>query len=126
MPSEFKNEPLSDFSQSETAAAFQKAVAEVRSQLGRTAPLWIDGREIQTGQTFTSNNPARPDEVVGVFQKADVTHADQAIDAAARGFEKWRSTSPQERAELLFAAAQRMRQRKHTFSAWLVLEVGKS
>jgi 1-pyrroline-5-carboxylate dehydrogenase len=126
MPSEFKNEPLTDFSQPQNAAAFQKALDEVRAQLGRTYPLWIDGREVITGQTFTSTNPARPDEVVGVFQKADISHADRAIEAAAQGFETWKSTAAQERAELLFSAANRMRQRKHWFSSWLVYEVGKS
>ena len=62
MPSEFKNEPLTDFSRPENAAAFQKALDEVHTQFGRTVPLWIDGREVRASQTFPSTNPARPDE----------------------------------------------------------------
>jgi len=126
MASEFKNEPLTDFRQDSNAAAFQKALDEVRASLGRTYPLWIDGREVQTGQLLTSHNPSRPDEILGHFHKADVTQADAAIEAAARAFETWKTTPAQERAELLFSAANRMRQRKHWFSAWLVYEVGKS
>jgi 1-pyrroline-5-carboxylate dehydrogenase len=126
MQPEFKNEPMTDFSQPEPAAAFQRALEEVRATFGRTVPLWIDGREITTGATFPSLNPARPDEVLGHFQKAEVAHADQAVEAAARAFETWRATPARQRAELLFAAADRMRQRKHWFSAWLVYEVGKS
>jgi 1-pyrroline-5-carboxylate dehydrogenase len=126
MPSEFKNEPLTNFDETHNATAFQKALGEVRATFGRTYPLWIDGHEIQTGQTFASYNPARPDEVLGIFAKADVAQADAAIEAAARAFETGSTTPPQERAELLFSAANRMRQRKHWFSAWLVYEVGKS
>ncbi len=126
MTSEFQNEPFTDFSKPENAAAFQRALDEVRASFGRTYPLWIDGREVETGQTFASLNPARPEEVLGHFQMADVALADQAIEAAVKAFETWRHTPVRERAELLFSAANRMRQRKHWFSAWLVYEVGKS
>ena len=126
MTSEFQNEPFTDFGKPENAAAFQRALDEVRASFGRTYPLWIDGREVTTGQTFASINPARPEEVLGYFQKADVALADQAIEAAARAFETWRNTPARDRAEILFSAANRMRQRKHWFSAWLVYEVGKS
>jgi len=126
MTSEFQNEPFTDFGKPENAAAFQRALDEVRASFGRTYPLWIDGREVTTGQTFASINPARPEEVLGHFQKADVALADQAIEAAARAFETWRNTPARDRAEILFSAANRMRQRKHWFSAWLVYEVGKS
>ena len=126
MASEFKNEPFTDFNNPENALAFQRALDEVRASFGRTMPLWIDGKEVTTGQTFASLNPAHPDEVLGHFQKAGVEHADQAIEAAARAFETWRYTPARDRAELLFSAANRMRQRKHWFSAWLVFEVGKS
>jgi len=126
MTSEFKNEPMTDFSRPENATAFQQALDAVRSQLGFTAPLWIDGREINTGSTFASVNPANPAQVIGHFQKGDVTHADQAVEAAARAFETWRERPARERADLMFRAAARMRERKHWFSAWLVFEVGKS
>ena len=126
MHAEFKNEPFTDFSQPQNAAAFQKALDEVRAAFGRTYPLWIDGREVQGGGTFPSLNPAHTDEVLGHFQKADPAQAEQAIEAASRAFETWKHTPARERAELLFSAANRMRQRKHWFSAWMVYEVGKS
>jgi 1-pyrroline-5-carboxylate dehydrogenase len=126
MPSEFKNEPLTDFSRPDQAAAFTAALAEVRATFGHTYPLWIDGREVQAAATFPSTNPARPDEVLGHFQKAEVQHAEQAVEAAARAFETWKQRPPAERADLLFRAAARMRERKHWFSAWMVFEVGKS
>ena len=126
MPSEFKNEPLTDFSRPEQAAAFERALQEVRAVFGRTYPLWIDGREVQAAETFASFNPAQPDEILGHFQKGELQHADAAIEAAHRAFSTWKDTSPQARADLLFRAAARMRERKHWFSAWMVYEVGKS
>src|SRR5262245_27246099 len=126
MPAEFKNEPLTDFRQRDNADAMRSALEEVRASLGETAPLWIDGNEITAGGTFASVNPARPDEVIARFQKAEPKHADQAIEAAARAFESWRATPARLRAELLFTAASRMRARKHWYSAWLVYEVGKT
>jgi 1-pyrroline-5-carboxylate dehydrogenase len=126
MPAEFKNEPLTDFSRPDHAAAFRKALEEVRASFGQTYPLWIDGREVQASETFTSTNPARPDEVLGRFQKAEPKHAEAAIEAAARAFAAWKERPAAERADLLFRAAARMRERKHWFSAWMVYEVGKS
>ena len=126
MTSEFKNEPMTDFSRPDNAAAFQRALEEVGAQLGFTAPLWIDGEEITTGHTFASVNPADPKQVIGYFQKGDEAHADRAVEAAARGFDTWSAMPANDRAELLFRAAARMRERKHWFSAWLVYEVGKS
>jgi 1-pyrroline-5-carboxylate dehydrogenase len=126
MLSEFKNEPLTDFGKPDHAAAFQAALQEVRSALGRTYPLWIDGHEVKARETFPSLNPSRPSEILGHFQKGEPAHADQAIEAAARAFETWKDVPAAQRAEVLFRAAARMRERKHWFSAWLVFEVGKS
>src|SRR5262249_27498759 len=39
----FRNEPISDFSRSEARRAMQEALAQVRSQFGRTYSLIIDG-----------------------------------------------------------------------------------
>jgi 1-pyrroline-5-carboxylate dehydrogenase len=49
-----------------------------------------------------------------------------ALAAATAAFATWKDTPAAERAAYLFAAADRMRERKHTFSAWMVVEVGKS
>ena len=122
----FANEPFTDFSQSAARAAFGAALALVRAQLGRTYPLVIDGQEVLSGNTHPSLNPAHPDEVIGHFTQADAGHVELALTAATRAFETWRNVPAAERAGYLFAAADAMRARKHEFSAWMVLEVGKS
>jgi len=126
MRPEFRNEPFTDFKVPANASAFKAALDEVRSQFGRTYPLWIDGREVNAKTTFDSIDPARPDVVLGRFQQGETDHAEQAVEAAARAFATWQHEPAEKRAAVLFAAADEMRQRKHWFSAWLVFEVGKS
>src|SRR5688572_8682981 len=123
----FANEPLTDFSDPKNVAAFEKALATVKSRyLGKTYPLIIDGKEISTGKTFTTINPSRPKEVLATFADAGVKEADMATEAAAKAFETWQHVAPMERARYLLTAAGEMRRRKHEFNAIMVLEVGKS
>jgi 1-pyrroline-5-carboxylate dehydrogenase len=122
----FKNEPHSDFSLPAPKAAFQASVDYVRAHLGASYPLHIGGQPIETGDTFTSINPSRPAEVVGVFAKGRKEDAERAIAAASAAFETWRFVDPLERARYLTRAAAEMRKRKHEFSAWMVFEIGKS
>src|SRR5207244_8301026 len=63
--SPFRHEPGLDFAAPAEHARFEEALARVRSQLGRTYPLVIGGREVARGETFASLNPARPAEVIG-------------------------------------------------------------
>jgi 1-pyrroline-5-carboxylate dehydrogenase len=126
MPSEFKNEPLTDFSKDENAQALRAALEKVKSELGREYPLVIGGERIRTGRTFESINPARKTEVVGRFQKATAELARRAVETAHETFAAWRKTSAAERADLLFRAAALLRQRRHEMSAWMIYEVGKT
>ncbi len=122
----FKNEPLTDFTKPANRKAFEKALAKVRSGLGKEYPIVIGGEEIRTTDKLTSYNPSRPSEVVGVFQKADGSLADKAIQAASAAFETWQWVEPKKRADYLFRAAKILRKRKHEFSAVMVYEVGKT
>lgn len=126
MKKPFTNEPLTDFSLPANVELFRAALERVRDRLGRTYPLIIGDEKIFTEDTFVSTNPARPDEVIGRVSKATPELADRAVRAAAAAFETWRRTRAVERARYLFSAAGLMRQRKHEFSALMVLEAGKT
>jgi 1-pyrroline-5-carboxylate dehydrogenase len=115
-----------DFSKPEHQAAFEKALAEVRASLGQTHPLVIGGERLEGEKTFDTRNPARPSEVLARFQSASKDQATRAIETAHRAFATWSKTPAAERAAYLIEAARRMRERRHHFSAWMVLEVGKS
>jgi 1-pyrroline-5-carboxylate dehydrogenase len=117
---------VTDFGRPEERTAFEAALAGVRGQLGREYPLVIGGQRIKADQTFESRNPARPGEVIGRFGAGTREQATQAVEAAQRAFATWSRVPAAERAAYLLEAAKRMRERRHSFSAWMVYEVGKS
>jgi 1-pyrroline-5-carboxylate dehydrogenase len=126
MPTEFRNEPFTDFTKEENAQAMRDAIAKVREQLGREYPLVIGGERITTDSMLDSVNPANRTQVVGRFNKATKELAARAVEKAAEAFETWKKTSAEERAELLFRVAAIMRERKHELSAWMIHEVAKT
>ncbi len=122
----FKNELLTDFSKPANRKAMEKALARVKAMLGKEYPIVIGGEEILTDDKLKSINPSRPNEVVGLFSKANPELANKAIETAAAKFEEWKWVVPKKRAEYLFKAAKLMRKRKHEFSAVMIYEVGKT
>src|SRR6185369_16780608 len=126
MRSEFRNEPFTDFNKEENARAMREALQKVQSQLGREYPLVIGGERITTGDFLESINPANRTQVVGRFNKATKELANQAVEEAAKAFETWKNTPAADRSALLFRVAEILRERKHEFSAWMILEVAKT
>jgi 1-pyrroline-5-carboxylate dehydrogenase len=126
MPTEFRNEPFTDFTKDENAQAMRAALAQVKSELGREYPLVIGGERIMTDAKLDSFNPARRTELVGRFQKATKDLANKAVESAHAAFQTWRNASAEERAQLLFRTAAIVRERKHELSAWMIHEVAKS
>ena len=122
----FKNESYRDFSDERNAQAMLKGLELVESQLGRTYPLIIGGEHIETGDLLASVNPSQFEQVIGSVHHATQELADQAIDAAWTAFETWQHVPAEARANFLFQAAAKLRQRKDEFNAWMVLEAGKS
>jgi len=122
----FRNEPFTDFSHHDNARAMRGALERVGDELGHEYPLIIGGERVLTSAKIESVNPARPAQIVGVHQKAGAEHADQAVQAALKAFETWRFVPVEERASLLFGAADIIRERKFEFCAWLTYEVGKN
>ncbi|MBN1795435.1 MAG: L-glutamate gamma-semialdehyde dehydrogenase [Sedimentisphaerales bacterium] len=123
--SEFKNFPYADFTKKEDCESFTKAIKNVRQQLGKDYPLFINGNDVISREKMDSVNPAKPSEVLGSICQAGTKEVAQAIEAAKAAFEKWRDTPPQKRADCLFKAAEIARRRAFELSAWQVLEVGK-
>ncbi len=115
-----------DFSKPEPKAEFERALAAVRASFGQEYPLVIGGQHVKGGRTFDSTNPARPSEVLGRFQSATAEQAAHAVEVAFTTFRTWSRVPAAERAAYLVEAARRMKERRHHFSAWMVLEIGKS
>jgi len=123
---EFTNEAFIDFTRPENRKKMEEALASVHSQFGREYPLTIGGENVTTTAKIQSTNPANPSEVIGVFQKATVDMANQAVQAAAKAFEKWKRVPAEERVACLYRAAEILRKRRYELDAWLVYEIGKN
>ncbi len=78
-----------------------------------------------TGQTFESTNPADTGEVVGIFQRSGSDDVDAAVQAAKQAYEPWRLTPAPKRGEILFKAAELLRQRKEQYARDMTREMGK-
>jgi 1-pyrroline-5-carboxylate dehydrogenase len=124
--SEFRNEPITDFSKPENRNAMEEALGKVSGELGREYPLWIGGEAVRTAEKIRSFNPSRPDQVVGIFQKGTVELANRAVEAAYAAFDRWKRVPAEERAERLFRAAKLLRQRRFEMDAWICYEAGKT
>src|SRR6202167_3794596 len=123
---EFSNEPFVDFSKAENRKTMEEALARVKSQFGREYPLVIGGEKIETQEKIYSTNPSRPSEVIGIFQKASVGMANEAVEAAARAFEHWKRVPVEERVACVYRTAEILRKRRYELDAWLVYEIGKT
>jgi 1-pyrroline-5-carboxylate dehydrogenase len=105
---------------------YEKAIGRVKSDLGRSHPMLIDGREVMAKSEFEVRSPLDDRVLVGRFQKADTTHITSAIGAARAGFSSWRVRSPEDRTKILRAAAALLEERKFLLSAIITCESGKN
>src|ERR1700722_19119558 len=87
--------------------------------------LFIDGqwRPGHGGQAPVLN-PAN-EETIGSHAVADKVDLDDALAAAVRGFEKWRSTSAFERSKIMRRAADLLRERNESVARAMTMEQGK-
>src|SRR5947209_5003461 len=88
---------------------------------------FIDGEwvEASTGETFENRNPADTRDVVGIFQRSGKADVEAAVDAARRAFAKWRLVPAPRRAEIVFAAAAILFERKEDYAQDMTREMGK-
>ena len=105
---------------------FEDAAARVRSKLGATHPLYIQGEDRAGADALEKRNPARRAEILGLFAAAGAADADAAMRAAHAAFPAWRATPAQRRLELLRQVGQIIEERVYEIGAALTLEVGKN
>ncbi|WP_306715510.1 5-carboxymethyl-2-hydroxymuconate semialdehyde dehydrogenase [Burkholderia dolosa] len=65
-----------------------------------TIKHWIDGREVDSRETFTTLNPATGDAIADVASGGEA-EVDAAVRAAKEAFPKWANTPAKERAKLM-------------------------
>jgi len=92
----------------------------------------ITGRNFLNGtwqtastNTFPSHNPARLDEVIGVFPRGTAEDANQAVAAARTAYPAWRRASRIHRAELFDNLAQIVKRETDNLARLMARECGK-
>jgi succinate-semialdehyde dehydrogenase/glutarate-semialdehyde dehydrogenase len=90
------------------------------------AKMFIGGESVDsvTGQTYEVRNPASG-EVVDVVPKGNAEDVRRAVDAAEAAFDEWSHTSAEDRAHLLFKAAEIINAEIKSLSELLTREQGK-
>lgn len=122
----YSPEPYVDFTQDGPRQQMLAALEKVKGELGKSYPLWIEGRPVTASETFDSVSPADPDRLVGTFAKANADLADKAVRTAAGTFKQWSRYDPDARARILIKAAYIMRRRIYELTAWMCYETSKS
>ncbi len=105
---------------------FESALQAVRSGLGASHGLYIDGADVSTAATVPRPSPIDLDLNLGHFTVADRSHVDRAMQAARAAFPAWRAKSTAERVRLVRRVGEIMQERVYEIAAALSLEVGKN
>jgi aldehyde dehydrogenase (NAD+) len=89
--------------------------------------LYIGGKWVDSvsRRTFPSDNPAKPRQILGVFQKGDKDDVAKAVEAAEEALENWSETPAPKRGLILFRAAQLLRENKEELAREMTMEMGK-
>jgi len=106
--------------------SFEEAALRVRSQLGQSHPMWINGRSVTSRSNFPDRSPAHTRLVLGRFAKGSAAQLREAIEGARKAFPAWRDLGWRQRIVLLRKAADLINQRQFELAAVLTLEVGKN
>lgn len=122
--STFANEPFTNFSRPDEERAIRAAITHARGALGRAYESLFQVASA-AGEHIVSVNPANPQEVIGIHT-GSVEEVELAVSKAESAFRQWSRTDLATRTGLLRRAAAKLRERKHEFSAWLILEAGKN
>jgi alpha-ketoglutaric semialdehyde dehydrogenase len=88
---------------------------------------FIDGKwvEARSGKTFENRNPARWDEVVGLFPLSGKEDVDAAVAAAKKAFEEWRLVPAPKRGDIMKKVGDLMTERKEELAKLMTREMGK-
>ncbi|MBP2834074.1 L-glutamate gamma-semialdehyde dehydrogenase [Aquimarina sp. U1-2] len=69
-------------------------------------PLYINGKEIRTGDTNTMSPPHDHQHILGTYHKAEKQHIENAIDTAIEARKKWADLAWEQRAAVFLRAAE--------------------
>lgn len=90
------------------------------------AKMFIDGERVdaRSGKTLEVRDPANG-EAVDTVPRASAADVDAAVEAASRAFPEWAATPGTKRAQLMFKAAEKIREHLDEIATLLTREQGK-
>lgn len=88
---------------------------------------FIGGRWVEpsTGDWFENRNPARRDDLIGLFPRSGKADVEAAVRSASSGFETWRRMPPPARGDILRKAGDLLTARKEEIARIATREMGK-
>lgn len=105
---------------------YEKALAQVKADLGRDYGMLINGQERYRDEKFRDLSPINTEWELGSFQQGTRQDSLDAIAAAQAAYPKWSSLKWQDRVRLLRKAAANIEKRVYEIGVVLSLEVGKN
>lgn len=99
------NEPVKNYAPgSPEREELKKTLAEMKAKV-MDIPMFINGKEVRTGDTIPIHPPHERNYVLGHFHLGDESHVEKAIDAALAARENWANMPWRERAAIFLKAA---------------------
>ncbi len=88
---------------------------------------YINGQWVEpsTGDYHENRNPARWDEVLGLFPSSAAEDVERAVESAKRGFQVWRKVPAPQRGDVLRRVGDLMTARKEEIARVMTREMGK-
>ena len=105
---------------------FEEALAGIGSELGKSHPMYIGGREVRTAEEFEVRSPIDRDILVGTFQKGGEREAGEAIAAGKSSALRWEETGWRKRVGAIRNAADILERELYRMAALMTVEVGKN
>jgi 1-pyrroline-5-carboxylate dehydrogenase len=109
-----------------THEEYEKALREIEPQLGRSWPMFINGREVRSDEEFEVRSPFDTGILAGRFQKCRRENITAAIASSRAGFPSWSGLDWQERTGILRRTADHLDRQKFLLSAIVTYECGKN
>lgn len=105
---------------------FDRAVADVADQLGKTHGVWINGEERTDRDLFAEYSPVNREVLVGNYAQATLADVDDAVAAAKAFAPQWEAWGWEKRRDLMVRAAEIMDARTFQLGALMTHEIGKN
>jgi RHH-type proline utilization regulon transcriptional repressor/proline dehydrogenase/delta 1-pyrroline-5-carboxylate dehydrogenase len=123
----FANEPILELRRAPVRETLVDALRELDAVLPLSVPVRSGQRAEGRGQRaeFESTDPGNPERVVAVAPRGGEVEAGAAVEAAVQAFPGWAARTVEQRAQVLVAAADWLRQRRPLLAAVQVRECAK-